>query len=148
MHRQFSDNVYRDPSVVFRVGSLPSAWRRVQIGDGKLAFHHGDGGAILVNGTCEPGNDVSLDLLTSQMLMGVRDRREISRAPLTLDGRLAQRLRIDGTLDGVAIALDLVVLKKDGCVFDLALAASPRVFEARRRDFERLFLAFGREAPS
>jgi hypothetical protein len=139
-----SGSLYRDGPLAFRIGALPAEWRRVQVGDGQLAFHHDDGGTILAHATCEARDDVSLDVLTNHLLFGVEEAREISRAPLSLDGRRALRTRIDGAVDGVPIALDLVVLKKDSCTYDLQLASSPDVFVRRQPDFERFFAGFAR----
>jgi hypothetical protein len=137
-------NVYRDGSLAFRIGTLPPEWRRVQVADGELAFHHDDGGTILAHATCEPRGDASLDVLTNHLLFGIEEAREQSRTPLSLDGRRALRTRVDGALDGVPIALDLVVLKKDSCTYDLELASSPEVFARRQPDFERFFTGFAR----
>lgn len=139
--------VYRDGPIVFRIGALPAPWRRVQIGNGPLAFHHAEGGAILAHATCEPRGDLSLNVLTNHLLFGIEQRQERPRTPLSLDGRQALRTRLVGTMDGVPIELDLVVLKKDGCTYDLQLASSPQVFALRQRDFERFFEGFA-QGPS
>jgi hypothetical protein len=137
-----SGDTYRDGLVAYRIGNLPSEWRRVQVTEGQLAFHHAGGGTIVANGSCEPREDVSLDVLTNHLLFGIEDRREQSRIRFDLDGRAALRTRLAGTLDGVPVALDLVVLKKDGCTYDLGLAASPAVYPLRQPDFERFFRGF------
>jgi hypothetical protein len=139
-----SGTLYRDGHLAFRIGALPSEWRRVQVADGQLAFHHDGGGTILAHATCEARGDASLDVLTNHLLFGIEDPRERSRTPLSLDGRRALRTRVDGALDGVPVALDLVVLKKDSCTYDLELASSPEVFAHRQADFERFFIGFAR----
>jgi len=138
--------VYRDGPVVFRIGALPGAWKRVQVADGQLAFHHADGGTIMAHATCEDRADVSLDVLTNHLLFGIDQRRELPRSPLSLDGRQGLRTRLVGTLDGVAVALELVVLKKDGCTYDFQLASSPQAFALRQPDFERFVQGFARGA--
>lgn len=135
-------DTYRNGPVAFRIGRLPAEWQRVQVGDGHLAFHHRHGGAIMANASCDRRLDLSLELLTGQLLYGIEARRQTARSRLALDGRMALRTQMSGTLDGVPIALDLVVLKKDGCTYDLALAASPRDFGRRQADFEHFFRAF------
>jgi hypothetical protein len=137
-------DVYRDGSIAFRIGGLPDPWQRVQVADGQLAFHHRAGGTILAHASCDVRGDPSLEVLTRHLLIGIEAPRELSRAALALDGRRALRTRVDGRLDGVAVAFDLVVLKKDGCTYDLALAAAPDVFPSRRTDFERFFQGFAR----
>jgi hypothetical protein len=139
-----SGNLYRDGAVAFRIGAHPPAWRRVQIAHGPLAFPHHYGGTILAHVTCEARADPSLDVLTNHQLFGIEEARERSRTPLSLDGRRALRTRVDGALDGVPIALDLVVLKKDSCTYDLELASSPEMFARRQPDFERFFMGFAR----
>jgi hypothetical protein len=141
---QLVGDVYRDGAVSFRIGRLPSTWRRVQVAGGQLAFHHAEGGSILVHATCQPRADVPLDVLTNHLLFGFEDRRELGRAAFALDGRQALRTRLAARLDGVPVVLDLVVLRKDDCIYDLELASSPVVFADRRPDFERFFEGFGR----
>lgn len=140
----FVDGVYRDREVAYRVGPLAPAWRRVRIGGGHLAFHHHDGGSILANATCERIDDVPLDVLTNHLLFGIERRAERSRTLFPLDGRSAIRTVLDGSLDGVAVTLDLVVVKKDGCVYDLQLIAGPAAYPARRPDFDRLLAGFAK----
>ena len=145
---QLAGDLYRDGAVAFRVGTLSADWARVQVGDGHLAFHHVRGGTILAHATCDGRADVSLDVLTNHLLFGIEERREISRIPFALDGRAALRTRLDGTVDGVPVALDLVVVKKDGCTYDLGLAAAPAVLSQRQPDFERFFRSFARAEAS
>jgi hypothetical protein len=49
---------------------------------------------------------------------------------------------VAGKLDGVPVEMDLVVLKKDGCTFDLTYTAAPDRFEDRREDFRRFVREF------
>ena len=58
------------------------------------------------------------------------------------DGREALRTEVTAELDGVPIALDLVVLKKDGCLYDLQLAAAPATLSQRQPDFTNFVSAF------
>ncbi len=141
----FAAGVYRDGAIAYRVGALGSQWRRIHVTGGQLAFHHDQGGTISAAATCEgPDHDAPLDVLTNHLLFGVEHRVERSRSAGTLDGRAALRTRADGTLDGVPIALDLVVLERDGCIYDLQLIAGPTAINARRPDFDRFLDGFGR----
>ncbi len=130
------------PPLAVGPGPLPAAWREVRRGAESVAFHHGGGGTIAVDTTCEDADDVPLDVSTNHLLIGIEERREHGRARLTVDGRRALRTRVDGVLDGVRVAMDLVVVKKDGCTWDLVLVAAPEVFERRRPEFDRFLAAF------
>ena len=52
--------------------------------------------------------------------------------------REALRTRVDAKLDGVPMTLDLYVLKRNGCIFDLSYAAPPDAIRARQRRLRAL----------
>jgi hypothetical protein len=111
-----------------------------------VVFHHQRGGTIARSTSCGDADDVPLDVLVNHELIGVLDRRELDRRAVVLDGRSALRTRLDATVDGVPIALDLVVLKKDGCTVDLYLVAPRDLYESRRSDFDGFVASFSRTA--
>ena len=126
----------------YRVVSPSASWQRLPDAGDRVAFHHDGGGTIAANATCDKADDVPLDVLTNHLLFGIDDRREQTRTPITIDGRAALRTRLDGKLDGVPVALELVVLKKDGCTYDLLLIASPGAFAQREPEFTRFVAGF------
>jgi hypothetical protein len=138
---RFEGNVYRNSQVAFQVAPLDPVWQQAHGADGDVVFHHPGGGAILTNAACDVG-DVPLDVLLNQSLFGVQDKKEQARESLTIAGREALRARLTGTMDGVPVAMDLVLLKKDGCVYDLQLVAGAATFAARDQDFEKFVQGF------
>ncbi len=120
-----------------RLGTLPPGWERVRDSGDTVAFHHAGGGTIVSAKSCSDGDDVPLDVLTNHLLLGIEGRKERGRRAFVLDGRAALRTRLDATLDGVPVALDVVVLKKDGCTVDLYLVAPEAAYDERRADFDR-----------
>lgn len=139
----FSGGVFRQGAVAYRVGPLPATWQRIRSQGANLAFRHDQGGTIVVNGQCPAQDDAPLSVLTNHLLFGLSARRETSRETQTLDGREALRTQVSGQLDGVHVALDLVVLKKDGCLYDLQLISGPDHFAARQPDFTAFLAGFG-----
>ena len=138
----FDGEVYRDHDVAFRVGALGTGWERFRISEAALAFRHGSNGTIVANAMCKDIEDVPLDVLINQALIGVGDKSELARTDVTLDGRAARRTQLTGTMDGVPVALDLVVMKKNNCVYDFQLVTSPRDFASRQADFVRFISGF------
>jgi hypothetical protein len=138
----FSGGVYRNSQTAYRVGPLDPSWVRDNPTDCNLAWRNPAGGTIMANSTCEGIRDVPLDVLTNQALFGLDQKQEHSRETFTLDGRAAQRTRLSATLDGVPVELDLVVLKKDGCVYDLQLVAGSKAFADREGEFWRFVQGF------
>jgi hypothetical protein len=130
-------------TVAYRLNSLPSGWTRVHLKDAHQVFHHDQGGAILANSSCRASDaDAPLDVLTNHLLFELDEVREQGREPRVIDGRAALRTRLTAKLDGVPVALDLVVLKKDGCTVDLQLVTAPEQASARERDFARFVDGF------
>ncbi|MCP3136742.1 hypothetical protein [Pyxidicoccus xibeiensis] len=142
----FEDSVLTKPDVRYRVGQLPEHWRRVWLEGNDLAFsEEGTGRALSVNATCEGHDDPPLPVLTRHLLAGFTERQEVSQQVVPLAGREALRSRFLAKLDGVPVQLELVVLKKDNCVFDFSYVAPPALAEARLADFEGLLAGFEAE---
>lgn len=140
----FDGRVYRDAQVAFRVAAVPQPWRAIEADGARLAFRdEGAGATILIAARCGvPSDDAPLAALTGQLVMGTTDRAFELEENLPFDGREARHTRMTAKLDGVPMAYDLYVFKKDGCVYDLALVAPPdRVSSARDR-FEAFATGF------
>jgi hypothetical protein len=145
----FDGTRFADDEARYEVGSLGRGWERVTIDDDvDLAWRHDGLAAIAhVNATCSADLDVPLGALTNHLLIGFTDRRDETREVVPMDGREAMITHVLVRLDGVDRELLLVVLKKDGCVYDLGLAAPPgEPFASARPAFEGLVRGF--RAPS
>ncbi len=127
---------YRHGRLDYRVGALPAEWQPIRFRGANLAFRHRSGGTITASGYCPGGDDVPLEVLTNHLLFGIKTRSELGSTLFMLDGRQALRTHLLGELDGVPIELDLVVLKKDGCTYDLQLVGVSHQFELRQPAFE------------
>jgi hypothetical protein len=133
-----------DAEVAHRVGALPRAWVRSKTAGGELAYTHAQGGTIYTDHFCLGElRDLSLNVLTNQLLFDVKVIHRTQRL-ITVAGREALRTRVSGELDGVPIELDVVVLKKDGCTYDLVLVSGPNIFPQRELDFEAFVRGFER----
>ncbi|MDY7230198.1 hypothetical protein [Hyalangium rubrum] len=143
---KFEDSVLTKPAVNYSVGDLPEHWHRVHLKDNDLAFSEvGTGRALSINSTCEGHDDPPLPVLTRHLLMGFTEREEQDQQLMMLDGREALRSRYLAKLDGVPVELELVVLKKNGCVFDFTYIAPPGEAQARMADFDALLAGFHTE---
>lgn len=117
---QFRAGIYDDGVVRYQVGELDRRFERVEIGDNDLAWHSRGLGTISVNSTCTNYEDVPSIALLNHLLFGTGERKYRVEETTTLDGRGALHVIADVELDGVPVSLDLYVLKKDGCVYDLS----------------------------
>lgn len=142
--RSFEGGIFKDGPVAFRVGEVPSSWRRVDVTDGSLAFKDtSNDAAVLVNARCTPGeSDAPLVALTNHLLMGSTEREVLSQEVEPFDGREALHSRVSAKWDGVAMALDIFVLKKDGCVYDFVYTTRPAAIEGGAPAFESFVRSF------
>jgi hypothetical protein len=123
--------------VCYHIGALPEGWRLVHQESASVGFFsEAVGGVIAANATCRDDAEASpLTTLTGQMLIGYTDRKIESQTTVPLDGREALRTRVGVKLDGVPMTLDLYVMKRNGCIFDLSYAAPPATFAGGERAF-------------
>lgn len=123
--------------VDYEIGPVPPSWRRVNIADNDLAWVDGDTGSVIhVDHTCERSQDTPLTALVQHLLIGFT-RREVSlEETVPFDQREARHVVLTARLDGVPRGIELYVMKKDGCVYDLGLVAPPARFDAARASFE------------
>lgn len=140
----FDGETYRDAQVAFRVPRAPADWRPLKVSDAKVAFRDDTRGAsILVTARCGiSSDDVPLQSLTGQLVMGTTEREYISEEVIPFDGREAMHTVMRAKLDGVKMSYDLYVMKKNGCVYDLVYVAPPDQFDAGAKVFESYCAGF------
>lgn len=144
----YRNGVFRGSRVAYRLDEPGKGWERISFSENDLAWAGPAGGMISVNAECEDHGDPSLKVLTDHLLIGFEDRQVLAREPLRLAGRGALRTRLRARLDGVPTELELTVLKKDGCVYDLIYLSSPQRFDGELDVYRRLvgsFETLGRE---
>lgn len=140
--------LFRKEGVAYRVVPPDEhAWRRVQLTENDLAWIAKDSGDMLaINATCKDHGDPSLEVLTSHLLFGFDERELVAQKTETVDGREALRSTYHAKLDGVEVAIELLVLKKNGCIHDLTFIAPRLTKDAHRAEFEALVAGFRQEA--
>jgi hypothetical protein len=143
----FENWIYRNETVRYRVGALPGSWERIEVSDGQVAFiDRRTSATISADASCS-GSDAPLAVLTSHRFIGITERKILSQEKLPFDGREALRTRIAGKLDGVLVEIEIMLLKKDGCVYDLVYTAAPDAFLDRRGDFDAFVSGFRKLSP-
>jgi hypothetical protein len=130
--------------VCYRIPQLGERWRLVhQEGASVGYFSDAVGGVMEANATCRDDADAApLAALTRQLLIGYTERHIESQVTVPLDRREALRTRVDVKLDGVPMTLEIYVMKRNGCIFDLSYAAPPDAFARGSADFQRFVDGF------
>ncbi|HEY0882974.1 MAG TPA: hypothetical protein VGD87_15640, partial [Archangium sp.] len=119
--------------------------RPVAFDDNDLAWLGPNGHVLAMNATCTGHEDPPLEVLTNHLVIGFTDRQWGEKKKVMIDGREALRSQVTAKLDGVPVSLELVVLKKNGCVHDFTYI-SPQGREGEQRAaFEQLVANFRQE---
>jgi hypothetical protein len=143
-----SGGVYRDGATRFRVGDVPASWQSLALEGNDVTWLSRDSAhSVAVNATCVDHEDSNLAVLTRHLLMGFSQQQVVTQATVTLDGREGLRSHVLARLDGVAVELVLVVLKKNGCVYDFTYLSPPGRAAERSVVFEQLLATFTTELP-
>jgi hypothetical protein len=125
----------------FRTGALDASWRRIPSRANVAYFRDESDTVIMANADCRE-RDAPLSVLANSLLIGMTDRRVIEERRLPLAEREALYRRLTARLDGVTIVVEAYVVKKDGCVYDLAYLAPPDRASAGRGAFDRFVAGF------
>lgn len=139
---------YRKPVATGKVadfshGPLPPDWKKTDVKGLAIAYYHeGYGATAGVAPVCEGISDYSLESLARQELIGFEQRETLEETRRTVDGRDAIDWVVKGSVDGVTMTVNLVVFRKDGCVYDLNLVSRPESFEQAREDFRSFVAGF------
>lgn len=127
----------------YDIGPVPSRWRPITIADNDLAWFLPDTASIVhVDHTCERTQDTPLAALVQHLLIGFTQRETVLEETVPLDRREARHVVVRARLDGVPRTIELYVMKKDGCVFDLGLIAPPDRYESARAEFTAFATGF------
>jgi hypothetical protein len=131
------------------MGELPG-WQLIRQKGAEIAFFHDHFDAVAqANATCrDDAEAASLEVLTRHLLIGYTDVEVQHKERTELDAREALHTIVHARLDGVPVVLDLYVLKRNGCIFDLSLAAPPGRYSSAVPDFARFVIGFRQESKS
>lgn len=136
---QLRDGRFENERVRYALEEPGAGWAMLRVPGANAAWRHETlSAALLVNSHCEGVDDAPLDVLTRHLVMGWSDVTLGEAQPRTVAGRAALETMAEASLDGIPRRLRLLVVKKDGCVYDVVLDARPETFDAALPAFERL----------
>lgn len=143
-HAEFDGRVYSSKDVAFRIGPIPSTWRKIEVEGARLAYRDPESDTILsVNARCgRDADDVPLEALTKHLFIQFTEREIVEQSKFELAGREALHTTLRAKLDGVPRRFRVVVLKKDGCVYDLSEIATSQATPQSDAVFEDVVSGF------
>jgi len=120
-----------NPYEEIKVSSADHVWQSLKTGN-----------TIAVNSSCVERNKEDLHSLEKGIFSGVDNVIVRSETKITVDGAPADRTYAEGKTDNIPISIDLVVIEKNNCTYDLAYVARTATFAAERALFDNFIERF------
>lgn len=139
-----NDWTYYEGDIRYKIGKLDSTWRKVKFEENDIAFYNGAFAAIIqINATCRRDyEDVSLKILTDQLLYGLTGRRIKLQEKRIFRRRSALYTELTASLDGVPVRAAMMVMKKDECIYDFTYLARPHNYTRGIGSYHRVLQGF------
>lgn len=133
-----------ETEATYRFGSPGPAWRPLKEKGVQVAWYNeGLQAVIQLDAQCDRHGDSTLEQFTDHLRIDFREWEILSQERLTMVQRDAVHTVVLASIDGVKkTQLELYVVKKNGCLFDLQYMAPPRSFERGRVDFAQVVSGF------
>ncbi len=149
-----------DKQATFRVGTPGRSWEPLVQEGTQVACQHGSDPAVIQpHSECQDHGDSDLEDFTDHQRIDYttwqiveeptgeldaegRPRMRKKQYYTTLAQREALRTTVRANLDGGDVMIEYLVLKKNGCLFDLTYIAVPRVFEQHLPAFDAVVEGF------
>ena len=146
-HGSLEGGFYVKSETRYYVGPPPGGFRRVDFQENDLAYASDDGQRLIAaNATCKEYEDAPLKVLLRHLLMGFTEAQTLDQQTKMLDGREALFSHSKAKLDGIPRELSLVVMRKDGCIYDFTLISPVGQLDRGKAAFDRLLSQFTTEA--
>ena len=128
----------------YSFGMPPKDWRPAKEKGAQVLWTHKSMPAVIhLDAQCEMHGDSSLESFTDHLRIDFREWQVLSKEHFTLADRDAVRTVVLAEIDGVVkTQMELVVFKKNGCLFDLQYIAAPDVFDRGRAAFQQVIADF------
>ncbi len=104
--------------------------------------NNANGNVISYLSDCKDPSDPSLDSILQGVLSGVSELQPVSRQTITHQAREARRVVVSGKVDGVPTMMDLMVFKRNQCIYILSYLGVQSSFAADQSQFNTFIEGF------
>ncbi|MCA9507423.1 MAG: hypothetical protein KC505_03255 [Myxococcales bacterium] len=130
----------------FGVTPPGNEWVQKSFRGAQLFFKHKHQNAsIFFNAQCENLSDSPLEALTAQLLIGFSDVHYQKQENIKISDREGLLSILTAKIDGVPRYLEIIILRKNRCVFDAVFNSSPESKDLVK-DFSSMMINFWAEA--
>src|ERR1700677_3055787 len=122
-----------EPVKNFNVKTVPPPYPYEEIGAGSVDHvwqSRKTGNTIAYNSSCVEKNREDLHSLEKGVFSGVDNVKVTKETKMTVDNVPADRTHAEGQTEKIPISIDLIVIEKNNCTYDLAYVARTATFDA------------------
>lgn len=128
---------YIDETKGFRVRLPRDEWQMIESPGADLAIQDTRSHArMAVSASCPAREAGSLPALTRHLFFGLREVKRVRQEPILVDGVAGLDTEIAGEMEEEPVQVRSVVIRHEGCLYDLFFIASPETFADRQADFD------------
>ena len=133
------DGVYHAPKGRYTIDLPSGTWDLIEIKDADLALASPDRGITVLTGTlCNRYKRAKMDTLSKSLFVGLTNRRVREEGPVTLPAGEAQRIVLEGRMNGTTLSAEAYTLRESRCLFDFIYLAAPERFETGVEGFRAM----------
>lgn len=100
------------------------------------------GNTIAVLSECSESRDPSLITLESETIQAMNNTEVLQTKESQFQGRASRRSLAQGSLDGIAVKMDILTFKKNACAYTLTYMGRSSVFDSEKSAFEDFVKGF------
>jgi hypothetical protein len=136
----------------YKITPPQDPWKAVPVGEisatldaqkADLAFEDTRTGAIIsLNSLCHKYTKTSLEELSRNLVLGIKDKNVVREKKLEIAGGQAMDTTIQGEVEGAKIQIRTVVLKRSPCTYDFIHVTVPEKAEVTEKDFDIFIASF------
>lgn len=128
----------------YYVGKLPEGWKNLRTGVKAASWYNPEYRSTLSTDVfCETSvGDQPIDAVAGEVAGALEDRKVTDRKEFMLDERGALREKVTGSVDGVSVVMDVVVIKKNNCAFNMVAIMPPEEVPSVTPVFEEFYGGF------
>lgn len=120
----------------FRVQVPRAGWEVADSDGADLTLRDSQSSATMAVSASCPGEAGPLPSVARHLFFGLRDVKQLRQGSITLDGAAGVDTVVTGRLDGVPVQVRSVVIRRNGCLYDLLFLAPPETFSVQSESFD------------
>lgn len=105
----------------------------------------GNGNTITVVSDCENPYDPSLQSIEDGVVSGLQELKKVETKKSMYNGRASRQSVFTGTVDGIPTQVNLMIFKKNNCIYVLSYLAVVQHYDQDKARFQQFLRGF--EAP-